>query len=128
MRDIPSYDPASLEAKWQTRWTERHTNELFAELLGQEGDFCYGPLLLKPELVPELLDVPLELGWGWRFVALALSHRAGWSVVPVPGEFPCPLDQRGEDDLPSRLYRLEQMSQNVAAMAYGWKAPLPERR
>src|SRR5688572_22328265 len=27
MRDIPSYDPASLEAKWQTRWTERHTNE-----------------------------------------------------------------------------------------------------
>ena len=27
MRDIPSYDPASLEAKWQARWTERHTNE-----------------------------------------------------------------------------------------------------
>jgi leucyl-tRNA synthetase len=27
MRDIPSYDPASLEAKWQTRWNERHTNE-----------------------------------------------------------------------------------------------------
>src|SRR5205823_2640475 len=27
MRDVPSYDPASLEAKWQTRWVERHTNE-----------------------------------------------------------------------------------------------------
>src|SRR5437660_7656285 len=27
MRDIPSYDPASLEAKWQARWNERHTNE-----------------------------------------------------------------------------------------------------
>jgi len=27
MRDIPSYDPASLEAKWQARWVERHTNE-----------------------------------------------------------------------------------------------------
>ncbi len=27
MRDIPSYDPASIEAKWQARWTERHTNE-----------------------------------------------------------------------------------------------------
>src|SRR5688572_20372236 len=27
MRDIPSYDPASLEAKWQSRWAERHTNE-----------------------------------------------------------------------------------------------------
>jgi len=27
MRDIPSYDPGSLEAKWQTRWAERHTNE-----------------------------------------------------------------------------------------------------
>src|SRR6059036_417028 len=27
MRDIPSYDPAALEAKWQARWAERHTNE-----------------------------------------------------------------------------------------------------
>ena len=27
MRDIPSYDPASLEAKWQARWAQRHTNE-----------------------------------------------------------------------------------------------------
>ncbi|HKC41449.1 MAG TPA: leucine--tRNA ligase, partial [Gemmatimonadales bacterium] len=27
MRDLPSYDPASLEAKWQARWDERHTNE-----------------------------------------------------------------------------------------------------
>ena len=27
MRNIPSYDPQSLEAKWQARWTERHTNE-----------------------------------------------------------------------------------------------------
>src|SRR5688572_16475790 len=27
MRDVPSYDPASLEAKWQSRWAERHTNE-----------------------------------------------------------------------------------------------------
>jgi len=27
MRDIPSYDPAALEAKWQARWVEHHTNE-----------------------------------------------------------------------------------------------------
>ncbi len=27
MRDTPSYDPASLEAKWQARWAARHTNE-----------------------------------------------------------------------------------------------------
>src|SRR3989442_7748116 len=27
MRDLPSYDPAALEAKWQARWAERHTNE-----------------------------------------------------------------------------------------------------
>jgi leucyl-tRNA synthetase len=27
MRDIPSYDAAALEAKWQTRWAERRTNE-----------------------------------------------------------------------------------------------------
>src|ERR1043165_9649899 len=27
MRDVPSYDPASLEAKWQTHWADHHTNE-----------------------------------------------------------------------------------------------------
>jgi len=27
MRDMPSYDPAAVEAKWQGRWAERHTNE-----------------------------------------------------------------------------------------------------
>ena len=27
MRDTPSYDPASLEAKWQARWAARHINE-----------------------------------------------------------------------------------------------------
>src|SRR5437762_3491073 len=27
MRNIPSYDPGALEAKWQGRWAERHTNE-----------------------------------------------------------------------------------------------------
>jgi leucyl-tRNA synthetase len=27
MRNIPSYDPAALEAKWQARWVERRTNE-----------------------------------------------------------------------------------------------------
>ena len=27
MHDIPHYDPASLEVKWQARWAERHTNE-----------------------------------------------------------------------------------------------------
>ena len=27
MRDVPSYDPAALEAKWQQRWADQHTNE-----------------------------------------------------------------------------------------------------
>ncbi|HEV8266043.1 MAG TPA: leucine--tRNA ligase [Gemmatimonadales bacterium] len=27
MSDVPSYDPAAVEARWQTRWAERHTNE-----------------------------------------------------------------------------------------------------
>src|SRR5216110_3372746 len=27
MGDVPNYDPASLEAKWQARWAERHTDE-----------------------------------------------------------------------------------------------------
>jgi leucyl-tRNA synthetase len=27
MRDLPVYDPAALEERWQARWAERHTNE-----------------------------------------------------------------------------------------------------
>ncbi len=27
MRDVPNYDPAALEAKWQSLWAERHTDE-----------------------------------------------------------------------------------------------------
>jgi len=27
MDNVPSYEPAALEAKWQTRWAERRTNE-----------------------------------------------------------------------------------------------------
>src|SRR3954465_3479419 len=27
MRDAPKYDPTSIEAKWQARWSEQHTNE-----------------------------------------------------------------------------------------------------
>jgi leucyl-tRNA synthetase len=27
MRDVPTYDPATIEAAWQARWVERHSNE-----------------------------------------------------------------------------------------------------
>jgi len=27
MSDVPNYDPAAIEAAWQARWAERHTNE-----------------------------------------------------------------------------------------------------
>ena len=27
MRDVPTYDPAAIEAAWQARWAERRTNE-----------------------------------------------------------------------------------------------------
>ncbi|MFN2570258.1 MAG: leucine--tRNA ligase [Gemmatimonadales bacterium] len=37
MRDIPSYDPSSIEAKWQERWNARHTNE--PDLDGAERPF-----------------------------------------------------------------------------------------
>jgi leucyl-tRNA synthetase len=27
MRDVPTYEPATIEAAWQARWDERHSNQ-----------------------------------------------------------------------------------------------------
>jgi hypothetical protein len=94
-------------------------NRLAGETLGTAGDLCYGPLLLAPSLVPLFLDVEERLGWGWRFFLMAGAHAQGMGVRLWEADLPCPEDQRGEDDLRARLYRMAQLEQNVRGFALG---------
>lgn len=106
--------------------TERLTNALCAEVLGQAGDFLYGPLLLRASLLPHLGRVREDVGWGWRLLALVLARRLALPVVCHTADLPCPEGQRGEDDLRSRTYRMEQMAQNVRGLVLGLRMPLDE--
>jgi hypothetical protein len=97
------------------RYTEGVINGLCADLLGPPGDYSYGPFLMTRTLVPELLQVRREIGWGWRHSAFRAAHRAGLRVDHVTGDYPCPNDQRVEDDA-ERVHRLRQLSENILGL------------
>lgn len=100
--------------------TERSFNELASFFLGTEADLLYGPLLFdRRRALPFIHDVAGDLGWGWRPYVIARCVRAGYSVACEPGSFPCPPEQRREDDPTTRVYRLEQLAQNVEGLRRG---------
>jgi hypothetical protein len=106
------------------RLTEHLTNELLSELFGIAGDFLYGPFLISRELLPYVESIPDDLGWGWRIYLMALSCRLGYGLVCLDADLPCPVHQRAENDERTRLYRMEQMAQNIRGAIAGWKAEL----
>jgi len=108
------------------RLTETLANQLFSEVFGQEGDYNYGPFLLRATLLRSLEAIREDVGWGWRPFLMAVSHRLGLPVVCHPMDLPCPEEQRGEDDPQSRLYRMEQLAQNVRGVVLGLKTELME--
>ena len=106
------------------RFTESTINGLCAEVLGVEGDYCYGPLLLHRALLPHLETIQEEIGWGWRFFAVAAAHKLGLEVQLIEGDFPCPADQRSESEK-ERLYRMTQLEQNIRGLLLGLKSVRP---
>jgi hypothetical protein len=94
------------------RFTERTINELCAEGTGIAGDYSYGPFLMHRQLAAAVADLGPELGWGWRHFVFGTAARRGYTVTLVPGHYPCPLDQREEDD-GERIHRLKQLAENV---------------
>jgi hypothetical protein len=97
------------------RYTESVINHLCAELIGIEGDYCYGPLLIRRELLSHVAALPPALGWGWRPSTCLAAHRRGWRVVLLTGDYECPPDQRHEDRA-ERAHRLRQLSENVLGL------------
>lgn len=104
--------------------TESLLHRLCADTWGVDGDFTYGPLLIRPDLVPYVEAVTEDIGWGWRIYLMAVCHRLGRRIVLHTADFPCPLEQRGENEMRHRIYRMEQLAQNVEGLALGMKQPL----
>ncbi len=101
------------------RLTEGLGNQLLAEMFGVKADFFYGPLVLNTQLLSYLPHIPDDLGWGWRIYLVAIAAKSGMRLIPYSGSFGCPVDQRAETDEQSRIYRLEQIAQNLRGLAIG---------
>jgi hypothetical protein len=97
------------------RYTEGVINHLCGELLAVSCDYSYGPFLLNRTLVPFVEALEPTLGWGWRHHIFRTAHRQGRRVVSVIGDYPCPDDQRTEDD-EERAHRMRQLSQNLLGL------------
>jgi hypothetical protein len=104
--------------------TESLFNQLVQEALGVASDTLYGPLLLRSELVSHITHLHEDVGWGWRPYLMAITQRLGFPIVCRQGNYPCPTAHLEEDDLEARIYRMEQLAQNVRGLALGLKASL----
>jgi hypothetical protein len=94
--------------------------------MGVAGDFSYGPFLMARELAVNLATMPAHLGWGWRHYAFAIAHRLGFGIALIEGDYPCPLDQR-EDDDEERAHRDRQLRENLEGLSLGLAVPLLAR-
>lgn len=101
---------------------EREVNDACALATGQAGDYCYGPFLLRRELLPHVLAVPEDVGWGWRPYLFARAHRLGLGVHIVHAGHPCPDAQRVDDDA-ERAHRGRQLDQNLHGLRLATMAP-----
>src|SRR5687767_8492310 len=93
------------------RYTEGVFNYLCGKVIGTIGDYTYGPFLMHRTLLPHMVAVSAELGWGWRPSMFVAARRQGLRVVHVVDDHPCPSDQRDENPDDCR-YRMRQLSEN----------------
>jgi hypothetical protein len=97
------------------RYTEGVINTLCGEYTGVPGDYSYGPFLVDRRLVPHVLSIADDIGWGWRPFVFALARRLGLRVDLIEGDYVCPPEQR-VDDAAERLHRIRQLEQNLRGL------------
>lgn len=95
--------------------TETAISHCCGEVVGVRADYCYGPFLLRKELVEHLSGVQEDIGWGWRPFVFNKAHRLGYKVAAFEGPFLCPEAQR-KDDAAERIYRMKQLEQNIRGL------------
>ena len=83
--------------------------------MGGEGGYSFGPFLMHRKLVELLELAPDTIGWGWRRFLFAMAKRKRMPVVLLPGDYPCPPDQREEQEI-DRAHRLDQLDQNLLGL------------
>jgi hypothetical protein len=123
---VPSRDAGSFATFPEgQRIAETLLNHACGLALGAEGDYLYGPMLMRRDLVPLFgrIDEP-DLGFGWRTFMMAVSHRSGLPVRLWPAALPCPEDQQDEDTPKDRAYRRQQVAQGIRGLALGLHLPL----
>jgi hypothetical protein len=81
-------------------------------------------MFVRADLVPHVTELHEDMGWGWRPYLMAIAHRLGAGVAYHLADLPCPEHQRGEDHEAARIYRVEQLAQNVKGLALGMKADI----
>jgi hypothetical protein len=97
------------------RFTEGVINHLCAAQIGVVGDYSYGPFIIDRALFPHVATLDGSLGWGWRPSTFLAAHRRGLRVVHLADDYPCPGDDRGEDE-GERAHRMRQLSQNILGL------------
>lgn len=95
--------------------TERAINDLCGYVIGQAGDYSYGPFVLNRLLVPLIEEIPDDIGWGWRHFTFGIARRLNLRIVHICDDLECPPQQRDEAEN-ERAHRLRQLSQNVEGL------------
>jgi hypothetical protein len=97
------------------RYTESVVNTLCGEYTGVPGDYSYGPFVVDRQLIPHVLAMTEDIGWGWRPFVFALTRRVGLRVDLIEGDYVCPPAQRVEGAA-ERLHRIKQLEQNLRGL------------
>jgi hypothetical protein len=99
------------------RWTEASFAEVANRFLGPLPDLLYGPLAFKTRSVGELIEqAPEDVGWGWRTYVVARCAIAKLKIATYSAYLPCPQQQSGEDGKSDRVYRLQQLIENIRGL------------
>jgi hypothetical protein len=109
------------------QYTETVINQLVGQVIGQQGDFSYGPMLIHRALIPSLEFFTEDIGWGWRHYILGIAHRLGYSIIQSTEGLPCPTDQRADGQV-ELVHRMRQLSQNLKGLVLAMtisQAPMP---
>lgn len=104
------------------RYAESVINHLCARIVGEQGDFVYGPLILNRALIPYLELMKEDLGWGWRFFIMVIAKRLGYRIIPWVADLPCPPEQQ-EDSQMELIHRMRQLSQNIQGLVLSTTIP-----